>query len=485
MNQKTERLRIRTKLAFGVGQVAEGIKNTTFGMFVVMYYNQVLGLDPGLAGLAAGIALTFDAVTDPLAGTLSDSLRSPWGRRHPFMVVSALPLALTFFFLFSPPEGLTGGYLFFWLLTMAILVRASMTFYHIPHLALGAELSSHYEERTKVFTYSTMFGFVGAVSMRVGSFPIFFPSSKGGLLNPDAYQPFAIALGIVMLVVILWSAWGTRDRIPYLPQASTKQPFSFGEMFKALYELMRFASFRSLFFGMLITTFIFGIEAFMYTYVGKFFWDLNEEQLGLLGAPMLLGLPLSFVVIPWMTRKLDKRNALITSWIGLMLTANIPIICRLAGVFPDNDNVVFMPLLLVFRLLGSIISPALFIVPQSMFADIGDEVALATGKRVEGLIFSARALIGKATIGFGTMLGGLALKAIEFPLKAVPGEIDPDVIFRLGLVEGPLTSVVSLTGLVFYLRYPLNRRRHEEIRTELAKRAAATQSVDERSSIAE
>jgi Na+/melibiose symporter-like transporter len=224
---------------------------------------------------------------------------------------------------------------------------------------------------------------------------------------------------------------------------------------------------------MLITTFILGIEIFMYTYSGKYFWELTEEQLGLLRAAIFLGLPASFVVVPWMTRKLDKRNALILSVVVLVLSSNIPIIARLAGVFPDNDSPVFIPLLFAFRTVGGLISLALYIVPMSMFADIGDEVALATGTRVEGLIFSARSLIGKATVGFGTMVGGLALKAIEFPLNAVPGQVDPGVVFNLGLIEGPLTSVVVLLGLTCYLKYPLNAQRHAEIRAALLQRGLA------------
>ena len=72
----------RTKFAFGIGQVAEGVKNTGFATFLLIYYNQVLGLSGSLAGVAIMIALCFDAITDPLAGSLSDNLRSRWGRRR-------------------------------------------------------------------------------------------------------------------------------------------------------------------------------------------------------------------------------------------------------------------------------------------------------------------------------------------------------------------------------------------------------------------
>ena len=56
--------------------------------FVLIFYSQVLGLNAGLAGLAVGIGLVFDAITDPLVGYLSDNTRSKWGRRHPWLYAS-------------------------------------------------------------------------------------------------------------------------------------------------------------------------------------------------------------------------------------------------------------------------------------------------------------------------------------------------------------------------------------------------------------
>lgn len=100
-------LSFNTKFAYGIGQLAEGLKNSALSTFVLFYYNQVLGLPGTLAGLALAIALIFDAFTDPLAGSLSDNWHSTMGRRHPFMYASALPLGICFYLLFAPPSGLS------------------------------------------------------------------------------------------------------------------------------------------------------------------------------------------------------------------------------------------------------------------------------------------------------------------------------------------------------------------------------------------
>ena len=113
-----------------------------------------------LCGLALGIALLFDAVTDPLTGSLSDNWKSKWGRRHPFMYASAIPLGFCFYFLFVPPELSEIG-LFIWLTAFAVLTRAAMTLYHVPHIALGAELTSNFEERTVVVSFRQGFSTIG------------------------------------------------------------------------------------------------------------------------------------------------------------------------------------------------------------------------------------------------------------------------------------------------------------------------------------
>ncbi len=93
MAQDTPRITTGTRWAYGGGGAGYGVLYNAH-YFVLIYYSQVLGLNPGLAGLAVGIGLVFDAITDPLIGYLSDSTRSRWGRRHPWLYASVLPLGL-------------------------------------------------------------------------------------------------------------------------------------------------------------------------------------------------------------------------------------------------------------------------------------------------------------------------------------------------------------------------------------------------------
>lgn len=125
-----------------------------------------------------------------MTGSFTDSLRSRFGRRHGFMYAAALPMALTFYSVFNPPAGLDESGLLAWMLLWVVLARAAMTLYHVPHLALGAELSEDYDERTRIVAYRNFFGFVGAATLFAVAYGVFMqptPEFESGQLNPAAY----------------------------------------------------------------------------------------------------------------------------------------------------------------------------------------------------------------------------------------------------------------------------------------------------------
>ncbi|HCY03367.1 MAG TPA: sugar transporter, partial [Erythrobacter sp.] len=134
--------------------------------FLLLFYGTVIGLEPGLVGLAILIALVVDAISDPLVGYWSDNFRSRWGRRHPFMYAAALPVALSYFLLWNPPDwGQTG--LFIYLTVLAVLIRTFITFYETPSSALIPELTTDYADRTSLQAYRLLFGWSAGTGMSV------------------------------------------------------------------------------------------------------------------------------------------------------------------------------------------------------------------------------------------------------------------------------------------------------------------------------
>ena len=216
------------RLGYGVGQLPEGIKSAAFGFYLLFFFNQVLGLSGTLAGIAVFIALCIDALSDPIVGSWSDSTVSRYGRRHPFMYLAAIPFALSFYFLFVPPQGLGTLGLFIWLCGFAVLVRTTMTFYTVPYMALGAELTEDYDERTLLSSLRTIFQLMGMFAVLIGANHLFFGATEhyaNGQLNPAAYPVFALAAVPLLIGGILVSALATHHKIPTL-RVPTKEKFS-------------------------------------------------------------------------------------------------------------------------------------------------------------------------------------------------------------------------------------------------------------------
>lgn len=469
-----------TKFAFGVGQMAEGIKNTSFSTFLLIYYNQVLGLPGSLAGLAIMVALVFDAITDPLAGSLSDNLRSRWGRRHPFMYLSAPPLALFFYLLFVPPAGLGETGLFVWLTVFAVLTRGAMTLYHVPHLALGAELTEDYAERTSIVSFRQVFGVLGSLASVILGFTIFFVDQDGvrGNLIAEAYPPFALTFALLMCVTILWSGWGTHDQIVHLSvPAAPDRKLRLGEIlvrvFTDLVSALQNHSFRWLFAGVIIVFVMVGVQSALNLYMANYFWEFSSSDLlwVSLASPlgMLVGAPFASLI----NRHFDKKPSIVvgTAWYALFQLS--PPMLRLVGLFPENGDPILMPLITVMYVVGGAGVVQALVTSGSMMADIADEHELGSGKRQEGIFFGALSFSGKAASGVGNLVGGIALDLIAFPDAAIPGEVPEAVLTRLGLTYGPLVMGFAVIAVWCYTHYRLTRARHEEILRELNRRRAA------------
>ena len=474
------KLSLPTMAAYGFGQVGEAVKNVGFSVFLLFYYNQVLHVSATGTSIALALALIFDAVTDPVAGSLSDKLRSRWGRRHPFILFAALPLAITFYFLFNPPTGLSElGYLV-WLCVFAILVRASMTFYHVPHLALGAELAEDYNQRSTLYAFSTFFGFMGSALFLPLSYRLFFPTTEAfnpALLNQAAYGPWSLFAGGLMIFAIVVCVLGTYREIPRLQgqKAIAREAFGARRLLAELVDVFRNRSFRAIFIGMVLSTFMLSVEAVFNPFMGFHFWGMTTEQLTYIPLGQLTGLTLSVFLVPFLTSRFDKKPTLIGAAFLTLININAPIVLLLLETswFPAPGSTVLLIILIVSHGITALLAPVVFASLNSMFADITDEHELETNERREGVIFSARSFATKATASLGLVFGGVLLDLIAFPRGALMGSIPAETVWQLGFIAGPATSVFTAIGLLFYMGYRIDRVRHQEILSSLAQRGEA------------
>ena len=465
------RVAFSTKLSFGVGQMAEGLKNTAFGILVLFYYNQVLEVPGTLCGLALGIALIFDALTDPLAGSLSDNWKSRLGRRHPFMYASAVPLALAFFGLFSPPELGSFG-LFLWLLVFAVLTRAAMTLYHVPHIALGAELTENFEERTTIVAYRQAFGTFGGMLAVALAFGWFFADARGGRLNIAEYSPYALVLGVLMVATIWISAYGTQKEIPYLPAPGERRREGgvLGRLVHEVGDAFQNASFRWLFAGVLIVFLMVGVDGALNLYLYQYFWELDGQQILFLNIASPVGLILGTFFARSLHGLFDKKPGLVIGTAGWAVCQIVPVVLRLGDWFPENGTALLMWNLLAYKFFqGAIVAQSL-VSFGSMMADVVDEHELQSGQRQEGIFFGAVAFSGKSASGLGNIVAGVGLDLIAWPRGAhiqTAADVAPQTLVQLGVLYGPIVAGFAVVSVWCFSHYKLNRARHREILGEL------------------
>ena len=470
----------KSRLAFGVGSTAETLSLYSVSALGMLFYNQVLGLDILLAGLVPTLAIFGDAISDPLIGSWSDRFRSKkWGRRHPFMLLAPIPVAVSFWMVFNPPETLAGGSLFWWFLAWSVVLRTCMTVYHVPHLAMGGELSKEYTERTKIMSYNNFFGWIGGAGFFKINSTVFFATTAqtaNGFLRPDAYEPFSITIAIVIAIVLFVSAWFTLDRIPHLPQpAQLTSRFGFREFYGDLFKAFGNRNYLFLMIALFALSMMLGIRGGMGTYMNIYYWEFRSEDIGnliLMGS--FFGYISGFLFSARIHNRFDKRATIVTTAVTLSVFPAMPVILRLMGFFPENGSWMLLPAVATFGALAAASGSIINISVMSAIADIADENALKYGVRQEGILYSARTFFAKLDNSLGHGVAAVALKMIEFPDKAVPGEVDADIVWWLGIVDSPMAIVPGLIAACFYARYRIDKSGYEETRKRLAEAASTS-----------
>ncbi len=467
-----EKLSITHKFFYGFGFASRGIRNGLFTLFVFFYFNQVLGLDAKLAGLSSLIALVFDSISDPLVGVVSDKWKSKkWGRRHPFMFASALPLGLFTYLLFAPPSHLNEMELFWWLTGFSILLRTTHTLFVIPAISLGAELSTDYKERTTIPAIRILFdASFSPIVMIIGYTLYFVPTEdySNGLLNKAAYPSFALLCAIVMVLTIFISTWGTRHLIPHLPKASTNQnQLSTIQLLSSLGNAIKMPSFLSL---VLLSMFLFvslGVGIVFFPYLCPYYFGLSAQEMGLVPIASVIGGVFSLLIAPRLGNKLGKKWAIIwaTALAGIFFT--LPCNLRILGFFPENDSPYLLITFIAFLMVGYAFTWISLSLASSMMADVVDEFELLSGKRQEGLFFSVMSFAEKTTTGIGSFIAGLLLSWIAFPTQTDIADIPAAAIDGLGLVCGPILLGLYLFSVIFIFFYPITKERYQEIRAVL------------------
>jgi len=442
--QRGERLPVRTKIVYALGDVSSNTVLATLSLVFASYFLvEVAGLRPLYAGLVPLIGRVVDAVTDPLMGRISDHTSWRWGRRRPYLLIGAAPMGALFGLVWWTPQGLSElGKLAYYTAAYSSLMCA-LTVISVPYLALQPEMALDYDERTSLNAYrnvGSVIGIILALSLR----PLAEIAGGGAAGFTAVGTAFGVALALPWLAVHR----ATFER-PEFRRTAPEVPF-----FRALGACLRQRAFRRL-----VGLYLWGRVAIDLTGVMLVLyfthWIGRSEDFEIM---MLIFMVSGVAVLPlWIqiSRRVDKSSAFIAGAVWWMFG-----LVGMLFVQPDWPRWMLM----AFAPIVAAGYAAVDLMPWAMLGEIADEDELASDERREGIYNGLFTFLRKLA---GALAVFTALTILDVAGLQPGGAQTERTLWAIRL----LTSVAPAMCLVFAVAwargYPLTRARHEAIVAEL------------------
>ncbi|XWK87352.1 MAG: MFS transporter [Phormidium sp.] len=466
---ESEKLNLSTQLAFGAGDMGAAITANIGVFFTAIFLTDVAGLNPGLAGLVLLVGKIWDAINDPVVGVLSDRTKSRWGRRLPWMLYGAIPFGITFFLQWIVPFGGDSANnqwgLFWYYVIVSILFNAFYTVVNLPYTALTPELTSDYDERTKLNSFRFGFSIGGSI------FSLFVVLLIQNLIPHDRIQQYLV-VGLVCATLsvlpIYWCVWGVRDRVLAVASQNPaiEEPVSV-PFFQQLKIVLSNVPFLYVIGIYLCSWLAVQLTAAIIPYFVVSWMRLPDPAITqVILAVQVTALAMLYV---WsaVSQRVGKRGVYFMG-MGLWIIAQ-------AGLFFLQPNQVILMFVLAV-MAGFGVSTA-YLIPWSMLPDVIELDELKTGQRREGMYYSFVVLLQKVCLAIAVFL---VLKSLDWagylkPIANNPPPVQPDaVLFAIRFAIGPLPTLALILGLVLTYFYPITREVHAEIMLKLRERKLRT-----------
>lgn len=452
---RAERLPLGIKLANGFGAIAFGIKDNGFSVFLLTFYNLVLGMEAWLVSVALVTALLIDSLVDPVLGNLSDRTYTRWGRRLPWLYAAPVPLAIAWYVLWSPPVA--GPPSFWLLLGLAVTIRLLLSACEVPSTALVPELTRDYDERTTLFRFRYLFGWTGGLVILFLAYNVFLAD---GLLKREGYHLYGLVGAITIVVATLGSALGMHRRVARYPD-TRPPPFAVRTAFSEITDAFSERAFLILAAGALAAFVSQGMTFALSNYLYYFVWEFSEQALAAYPLVLFASVVAVFVGLNPLHRRFGKTRVAAVATILSMISWLLPYGLRLAGLWPEVGTARSSAILFCFVFTSNMFGVMVMVSASSMVADIVEAFQERTGRRAEGSFFSGFWFIQKCATGLGILAAGIIVSVSGLPTNAKPGTVAAPVIDSLIMQYSVLTALLALLSAFWLARFPIDRAQHE------------------------
>lgn len=449
---------------------------TIIGSYLTVFMTDAIGFNAlAVAFLMLG-ARIFDALNDPIMGSIVDRTRTKWGKCRPYMKWMALPIALMTAICFLPwyPNN-DGG--FAAISVMYVVWGMIYTVADVPYWGLSTAMSNDTYRRGNLLTIARLFCTAGAGIVTVIT-PIITdnmtkgldPVAKGEMLK-WIYFVIAIVCCVIAVPLFFLGFKNTTER-----NISTENPPSLGHNLKLLFKNKPLM--------LIVLSGIGGAARMLFTYTGglyfaKYIMD-KESMYSLFTMAIVPGGLIASLLVPWCTKKFGKRNTYIWSHIvggvAMLIAFIVGIACD-RGAYTSTATTV---VLLIALVIAGIPSGFGNIVTYAMIGDTVEYLELKTGERAEGICFAMQTLINKIGMAVGAFVGVLAYYmagvAANDASSVTPEGKDTMWFMLVGIAA--ISFFLTVIPLFFY---KFNEKQQQEAKAEIEarKHAKAEQSSEE------
>ncbi len=456
---------------YALGEGAMSITMNGIANFAMVYYTLVLGLGAGMVGLALSITTLWDAVTDPVMGHVTDNTRSRFGRRHPYLLVGGVALALSFYLLWFLPAKFEEPMAIFWCILLTnLLVRTAVTVLVVPYTALGFEICPEYNDRARLQGIRSFLNQVVNILFGALAWPVFFKdgvavdgSRVDGTTIPENYVSMNYVLTSAAFILIILCLFFTRmyaqdNRDTEMEGNSVK---AFGkDMGSILKDRLAWNVF--IFFGIAQLGMLLVSQIQMFTYV--LFMQFSDVEKGFVHGGGMFAFAIGALALSRLVKRFDKKKTgYIGSWISMVGGLSLFAVFSSGLVAPKAEWMVAgltIPLgtvlFMVFQ--GMWWGGAGILVPlvTSMIADISEINFRRTGVLKDGSYAAVFSFFMKAAMSLGLLITGLLVDWAGI----VPGaeEQAPEAVRNIAAMTFLCGPAVLIFSIGILRKYPVDRK---------------------------
>ncbi len=456
MTPPRDRVPLSSKLAWGLGGLADNFMMNAVVAMIMPIYNIGFGVSAIWLGVATAIPRFLDALTDPVMGGISDNTRSRWGRRRPYILVGTILCAALFPLLWMPPFATEAGRLG-WFFAVYFVFTLAYTIFVVPYTALGIELTTDYDERTRVMAWRMILGLMGSLTV-----PWIYRLTRIDLFGGnevDGIRPVSLLIALAILLFGLPPALFVRER-KFVPSGAH---FDFREGVRLILRNRPFLLLLFAYVVILCGLFIGGSFGLYVNIHHVFGGDKTAAATitGISGTVTAIAAYASIFLATWTATRFGKKTAMIWGLaIGALGGATMWVTMTPAAPYAQLISAALIGLGL----------QGCWLMVSSMTADICDVDELETGLRREGLFSALVGFVQKASFAIIALASGVFLRFSGYVENIPPG---PDVVLHMRMFLVGFIVLGLLCGIAVMARYPITRARADSTRRLLEERCPA------------